>query len=238
MTSFLTHRRLVHDGGLPVHLRHAALRTCLARFAPYGLRATYHHLTLSARMPRRLEADPPALVRAVEELHEARVLRLAQSERYAARRRAEKGAGRRAVTGPPAWWEASWWDSPNDAWLHDPTCHPPLTLPEYVRRQGALLDGAALAGCPACGDERRRRCGPPGTGSSRRAGPARGCCGRVHVGGGTASTRWQGRLGGVRRRDHMTDAGTPNPHWPGPAAASSLLGRRADGRLRLCEPGR
>ncbi|MFI6843066.1 hypothetical protein OG535_09710 [Kitasatospora sp. NBC_00085] len=239
MTSFLTHRRLVHDGGLPVHLRHAALRTCLARFAPYGLRATYHHLTLSARMPRRLEADPPALVRAVEELHEARVLRLAQSERYAARRRAEKGAGRRAVTGPPAWWEASWWDSPNDAWLHDPTCHPPLTLPEYVRRQGALLDGAALAGCPACGDERPAALRSTGHGFVEAcracARVLRPCpCGRRHRVDPVAGAGWAG----VRRRDHMTDAGTPNPHWPGPAAASSLLGRRADGRLRLCEPGR
>ncbi|MEU6232889.1 hypothetical protein [Kitasatospora sp. NPDC047058] len=192
MAGFRTHRRLVHDDGLPVHRRHAALRTCLTRFAPYGLRATYHHLTLSARIPRRLDAAPGALVRAVEELHEARVLQLAQLERYAARRRAEKAAGRRAPGGPRAWWEAGWWEAPNSAWLHDPACHPPLRLPEYVRRQGALLDGAVLAGCPACGDNGRRRCGRPGTGSPSCAGPADGCCGRARAGGGTGSTRSPG----------------------------------------------
>ena len=81
MTSFLTHRAHVHDARLPLRRRHSALRTCITLFAPYGFRATYHHLTLSAAIPRRLEADPDALVRAVEELHEARVLWLARAER-------------------------------------------------------------------------------------------------------------------------------------------------------------
>lgn len=97
MTSFLTHRAHVHDAGLPLHRRHSALRTCLTAFAPYGLRTTYHHLTLSPAIPRRLEADPDALVRAVEELHEARVLWLVRADHYAEQRRAEKQAGRRAV---------------------------------------------------------------------------------------------------------------------------------------------
>ncbi|MFB7615556.1 hypothetical protein [Kitasatospora sp. NPDC056181] len=220
MTSFLTHRRLVHDGGLPVHRRHVALRTCLTRFAPYGLRATYHHLTLSARIPRRLEADPPALVRAVEELHEARVLWLAQLERYTARRRVEKGAGRRTAAGPVAWWEASWWDSPHDAWLHDPVSHPPLPLPEYVRRQGALLDGAALTGCPACGDERPAVLRSTGHGFVEACGACarvrRPCpCGRHHRVRPVAGADWAA----LWRRDHMTDAGTPDPHWLWTAAA-------------------
>ncbi|WP_239077911.1 hypothetical protein [Streptomyces sp. SID9124] len=154
MTSFLTHRAHVRDAGLPVHRRHSALRTCLTLFAPYGFRATYHHL--SAAIPRRLEADPDALVRAVEELHEARVLWLARVEEYAAQRRVEKRAGRRAVANPPPWWLRSWSESPNRSWYEDLFRHPSLRLPEYVRRQNALLDGADLPGCPACGDE-----GPP-----------------------------------------------------------------------------
>lgn len=78
MTSFLTNRAHVHDARLPLRRRHSALRNCITLFAPYGFRATYHHLTLSAAIPRRLEADPDSLVRAVEELFEARVLWLAR----------------------------------------------------------------------------------------------------------------------------------------------------------------
>ncbi|MEJ8645175.1 hypothetical protein WKI68_36065 [Streptomyces sp. MS1.HAVA.3] len=45
---------------------------------PYGFRATYHHLCRSARIPRTLADDPASLVRAVEELHEARLVWLAE----------------------------------------------------------------------------------------------------------------------------------------------------------------
>lgn len=216
MTSFHTHRALVHDASLPPHRRHAALRTCLTRFAPYGLRATYHHLTVSARMPRLLEADPEALVRAVDELHEARELWRARAEEYAARRRAQKRAGRRL---PPetAWWNRLWWGSPNAAWEHDPFLHPPLRLPDYVRRQNALLDGVELPGCPACGEQ-----GPPvplptGHGDGR----AELCrtCARVLTPCGCG--QWHRfepvlRIGWSRtwRREHMTGTGEPSPRWP------------------------
>lgn len=145
MTSFLTHRARVHDAGLPLCRRHSALRTCITLFAPYGFRATYHHLTLSAAIPRRLEADPDALVRAVEELHEARMLWLARVEEYAAQRRAEKRAGRRAVPNPRPWWLRSRWDGPDRAWHEDPSRHPSLRLSEYVRRQHAPGEGLSLA---------------------------------------------------------------------------------------------
>ncbi|WP_406196991.1 hypothetical protein OH807_10995 [Kitasatospora sp. NBC_01560] len=220
MPSFLTHRGRVHDDARPVHRRHSALRTCLTLFAPYGLRATYHHLTLSARIPRRLDADPGALVRAVEELHEARLLWLAQQERYVARRRTEKAAGLRAATGAPDVYGPYWPESPNSAWLHDPACHPPLRLPEYVRRQAALLDGAVLPGCPACGDGRpaaQRSTGHgfvelcPGCGRVRRLCP----CGERHRVDPVAGVSWPA----VWRREHMTDAGTPDPYWLRASAA-------------------
>ncbi|MFE9456169.1 hypothetical protein [Streptomyces californicus] len=179
------------------------------------MRATYHHLTLSAAIPRRLEADPDALVRAVEELHEARVLWLARAEEYAARRRAEKSAGRRAVVNPRPWWLQSWWEGPNRAWYDDPSRHPALRLPAYVLRQNAILDGAELPGCHACGDDR-----PPVSHSTGHGWVelCRGCawvltpcpCGQRHRVTPDTPFDWYG----IWRRAHMSDEGTPNPHWP------------------------
>ncbi|MGW0949999.1 hypothetical protein ACWD4O_46805 [Streptomyces sp. NPDC002623] len=215
MTSFLTHRARVHDARLPLRRRHSALRTCITLFAPYGFRATYHHLTLSAAIPRRLEADPDALVRAVEELHEARVLWLARAQEYAAQRRAEKRSGRRAVANPRPWWLRSRWEGPDRAWYEDPFRHPSLRLPEYVRRQNAILDGAELPGCPACGDE-----GPlePNSTGHGRVELCRGCawapvpcpCGQRHRLVPDIPYGWNE----IWQRAHMSDDGMPNPHWP------------------------
>ncbi|KPI31967.1 hypothetical protein ACGFZJ_11445 [Streptomyces sp. NPDC048253] len=215
MTSFLSHRARVHDAQLPLHRRHSALRTCLTVFAPYGLRATYHHLTLSAAIPRRLEADPDALARAVEELHEARVLWLVRAEEYAVQRRAEKQGGRRAVPNPRPWWLRSWWEGPERAWFEDPFRHPSLRLSEYVRRQNALLDGADLPGCTACGDEGPRVLSSTGHGWVELC---RGCawvlapcpCGQRHRFVPETPFSWNG----IWQRAHMSDDGMPNPHWP------------------------
>ena len=215
MTSFLTHRALVHDARLPLRRRHNALRTCITLFAPYGFRATYHHLTLSAAIPRRLEADPDALVRAVEELYEARVLWRARAEEYAAQRRAEKRSGRRAVSNPRPWWLRSRWDGPDHAWHQDPFRHPSLRLSAYVRRQNAILDGAEPPGCPACGNEGPRVPSPTGHGCIELC---RECswvlapcsCGKRHRFVPEASFSWNG----IWQRAHMSDDGTPNPHWP------------------------
>jgi hypothetical protein len=216
LSSFLTHRARVHDAGLPPHRRHSALRTCLTVFAPYGLRATYHHLTLSARIPRRLEADPDALVRVVEELHEARVLWLAREREWVAQRRGQKWDGRRAVSNPRPWWLRSWWDGSERAWYDDPFRHPALRLPEYVRRQNALLDGAELPGCPACGDEGPLVSQSTGHGwvelCGRCAWAAAQCpCGQRHRLVPWFAYGWPD----VWRRAHMGDDGLPNPHWPG-----------------------
>ncbi|KUM82413.1 MULTISPECIES: hypothetical protein [Streptomyces] len=228
MTSFLTHRARVHDVRLPLHRRHSALRTCVTLFAPYGFRATYHHLTLSAGIPRRLEADPDALVRAVEELHQARVLWLARAEEYVVQRRAEKRAGRRAVPNPRPWWLRSWWAGwagPERAWYEDPFRHPSLRLPEYVRRRNALLDGADLPGCPACGTE-----GPPTSVSTGHSWVelCQGCawaaapcpCGQRHRLLPETPYGWDE----IWQRAHMSDDGLPHPHWP--AGRSAGCGRR------------
>jgi hypothetical protein len=88
VSSFTTHRARVHDTGLPGYLRLSALRTCLLLLAPYGFRATYDHLVLSAGIPTDLnhDSDPHPLARAVEELHAARQLWLPLHERYAEQR--------------------------------------------------------------------------------------------------------------------------------------------------------
>ncbi|MFJ3219146.1 hypothetical protein ACIPLC_24860 [Kitasatospora sp. NPDC086801] len=215
MTSVLTHRARVHDERLSAHRRLGALRTCLTRFAPYGFRATYHHLTLSARMPRLLEADPDSLVRAVEELHEARVLWLARAEEYEALRRAEKRAGRRRPA-EPVWWNHPCWDAPDATWRADPFVHPPLRLPDYVRRQNALLDGADLPGCPACGDEGPTLSRPTAHGRVELcltcARVRQPCpCGRWHRFEPAVRVGWSG----VWRREHLIGTGAPNPRWPG-----------------------
>ncbi|MFI9788542.1 hypothetical protein ACIHEI_34280 [Kitasatospora sp. NPDC051984] len=216
MTSFLTHRARVHDDRLPVHRRHSALRTCATEFAPYGFRATYHHLTLSARIPRRLETDPDALLRAVEELHEARLLWRERAEHFAAQRRAEKRAGRRAVPNPRPWWLWNGSDSwPERVWCDDPFRHPSLHLAAYVRRQNALLDGAELPGCPACGDEGAPTSHATGHGwielCARCSWVTAPCpCGRWHPLEPTVTNSWPA----IWRRAHMGDDGRPNPHWP------------------------
>ncbi|MCX4777080.1 hypothetical protein [Streptomyces sp. NBC_01264] len=93
MTSFATHRLRVHDATLPVHRRMSALRTCLTQFAPYGLRATFHHLRGSAGIPRDPARDPDSLVRAVEELQAAREVWVPGIRAWQAARRIQKRAG-------------------------------------------------------------------------------------------------------------------------------------------------
>lgn len=71
MSSFNTHRRRVYDEGRSARVRHTNLRSCLVPFAPYGFRATYHHLCLSAGIPRNLEKDPSSLIAAERTKHVA-----------------------------------------------------------------------------------------------------------------------------------------------------------------------
>ncbi|MER5729244.1 hypothetical protein ABT084_13065 [Streptomyces sp. NPDC002138] len=140
MTSFATHRLRVHDRARPPHRRLSALRTCLTQFAPYGLRATYHHLCASARVPADLGQDPEALVRAVEELHAAREVWTAEFARWRERRTAQKHAGVRVPD--PA-------EPPRRLWCPDIGFHPTRPLPEVMER---VLRAGRGPGCPVCGE--------------------------------------------------------------------------------------
>ncbi|MFE5555871.1 hypothetical protein [Streptomyces sp. NPDC056544] len=144
MTSFATHRLRVHDVSLAPVQRFCGFRTCVAEFAPYGVRATYHHLVHSARIPADLEEDPDALVRAVEELHAAREIWRAAHATWVVARCAQKAAGVR-IPDPP--------EPTRRLWCPDPEFHPvePLTvtMPHILR-----APPGEWASCPVCDVDR------------------------------------------------------------------------------------
>ncbi|MER5865210.1 hypothetical protein [Kitasatospora sp. NPDC002040] len=206
MTSFTTHRDRVLDPGLSTMQRHRALWVCLDVFAPYGFLRTYHHLTVSALMPRQLEDDPGSLVRAVTELDRARTIRQQAAARYAERRRQEKRAGLRRPDRPGPWW----WPSRPRSYVVDEYCHPALALPEFVGREVRLAEGEQPTGCRSCGDGRPpvlRSTGHgfvelcPGCGWVRQD-----CgCGRSHVFVHPERVSWAS----LRLREHLNGDGRP-----------------------------
>ncbi|NNN30204.1 hypothetical protein HLK59_07470 [Streptomyces sp. S3(2020)] len=155
MSSFTTHRRRVHDESLPARVRHTNLRSCLVHFAPYGFRATYHHLCHSAGIPRDPDQDPGSVVRAMAELHAARQLWLADERAYLTRRRAEKARGSRQVPTDGSWRDRQHrWGS--IAFCPDPAMHPDEPLPvvvERVLRASVPPARTAALTCPVCGTQ-------------------------------------------------------------------------------------
>ncbi|MFD3837589.1 hypothetical protein ACFWWC_15165 [Streptomyces sp. NPDC058642] len=154
MSSFNTHRRRVYDERLPARARHANLRSCLVSFAPYGFRATYHHLCFSAGIPRDPEKDPGSLLRAVEELQDARQLWLADERAYVIRRREEKARGSRQTASEGTWRgrQRGWGKI---AYCPEPTIHPDEPLPvvvERVLRSSLPPDQAVALTCRVCGN--------------------------------------------------------------------------------------
>ncbi|WP_371650875.1 MULTISPECIES: hypothetical protein [unclassified Streptomyces] len=141
----------MHDTRLSARARHASLRTCVVMFAPYGFRATYHHLCRSAGVPARLESDPGALVRAVEELQTARVLWLEDEAAYVARRRREKASGRRDTRADGSWRDVGRGSGGSLVHCPDPGFHPTEPLPVVAERVlgSTLVPGEAPA-CRAC----------------------------------------------------------------------------------------
>ncbi|HEY1230128.1 MAG TPA: hypothetical protein VGF26_22690, partial [Ramlibacter sp.] len=103
MSSFSAQAARVRDAKLPLRRRLLALRECVLHFAPYGFRATWHHLVVNAGLPVYLEEDADSLVRAVDELEEARRLWLAETYAYQTQRRQEKEAGRRQPRRSEGW---------------------------------------------------------------------------------------------------------------------------------------
>ncbi|MFI0741157.1 hypothetical protein ACH4PU_24195 [Streptomyces sp. NPDC021100] len=183
MSSFNLHLRRVHDERLPARMRRSDLRSCLVHFAPYGFHATYHHLTLSARIPENVEDDPASLIRAADELHAARCLWNAHVRARAADRLAEKARGRRHDPTGAAWRAAHGWRTWRQGWNNiafcpDWTVHPTEPLPVVIERVihwTPPTDASHAPTCRACGYGGGTR-GEPGTGSPATA------CGRCGVG--------------------------------------------------------
>ena len=175
VTSFPAQARRVRDSTLSPQRRLYALRECALHCAPYGFRATWHHLVVAARIPRSLTDDLDALVRAVDELQRTRDVVVPRAQEFAALRRREKATGRRLPRTPPPW---NSWGWSRIAYCPDPEHHPTGPLATVVQ---AVLDrhDAGISvdrHCLVCGIERPR--------------PGRACptCG-VHPDGPAA--RWR-----------------------------------------------
>ncbi|MGW4689641.1 hypothetical protein ACWEPM_32780 [Streptomyces sp. NPDC004244] len=224
MTSFATHRRRVHDVSRPPHRRLSALRTCLTEFAPYGFRATYHHLTLSAGIPARLEDDPGALVWAVEELHAARELWRAEYAARQVRRTVQKASGVR-VPNPP--------EPARRLWCPDPEFHPDEPLHVVMPRILRTASGAP-GGLPGLRD------GPRHPGPPRRLAPPpalRGLRGepRRHPDG--AGRGGAGRAGGALAAGVAPVGAAPGSGGGGRAARSGRPRALRTGRRRAVYAG-
>jgi hypothetical protein len=152
VSSFPAQADRVRNAGLPLRRRLLALRECVLRFSPYGFRATWHHLVLRAGVPVSLESDPDSLLRAVDELEDARRLWLAEVQAFALRRRREKASGRRRPGH-----DTTWYSRPQRlAFCPDPEFHPTEPLVTVVARLIAAYRSQVVPAdrCPACGNTR------------------------------------------------------------------------------------
>jgi hypothetical protein len=152
VSSFPAQIRKAGDSSLPPIKRLHGLRESTLHFSPYGFRATWHHLVVSAAIPQCLDDDPDSLSRAATELAHARELWHTAARSFAARRRTQKSHGRRTPM------TSEWWFSSNGrlAYCPDPEVHPCEPLPVVVvhliaaYRAGADED----ADCLVCGRAR------------------------------------------------------------------------------------
>jgi hypothetical protein len=130
--------------------RRTSLRKCLERFAPYGHRATWHHLSLRAGFaPEDRVPDPARLMSALDELEEARAVWLGYEADFARRRRAEKHHGVRQPSAVDDW-HLHTWGGCDLLPCEDPTTHPDGRLPDVLRRLIQAMESGPETGCPIC----------------------------------------------------------------------------------------
>ncbi|MFE6777665.1 hypothetical protein [Streptomyces sp. NPDC057702] len=156
MAGFRALAREVRDPRNSVALRRTSLRKCLERFAPYGHRATWHHLCVRTGMrPADRDPDPARLVAALTELEEAREVWLAYEAEFAARRRREKHDGVRQPGAVDDWHRLTWGGC-EVVRCADPETHPAAPLPQVLRQVIAAMETSEgpAAGCPVCGQDR------------------------------------------------------------------------------------
>ncbi|MEE1942773.1 hypothetical protein V1L54_25755 [Streptomyces sp. TRM 70361] len=134
MAGFNALAEQVRDPDRDPSQRRQALRKCLERFAPYGHRATWHHLCARAGIsPDDRRPDPERLVAALEELEEAREVWLAYERAFALRRRRQKYDGIRQPPGADDWHRRSW-GGRQLLPVKNPEAAPPAPLAEVLRR--------------------------------------------------------------------------------------------------------
>lgn len=153
MAGFRSLARQAREPRNDLALRRYSLRKCLERFAPYGHRATWDHLCLRAGFgPQDRSPEPARLLRALEELEEAREVWLRYESAFAARRRREKHDGLRRP-GTVDDWHRLTWGGFGVAWCEDPAVHPHESLAEVLGRIIAALEREPGEGCPVCGGQ-------------------------------------------------------------------------------------
>ncbi|MGP3984747.1 hypothetical protein [Streptomyces sp. KR80] len=154
MAGFRSLAEHVRDPLIVTRRRRTALRKCLEKFAPYGHRATWHHLCTRVGIGTEdRQPDPERLVAALAELEEARTIWLAYEEQFAARRKREKHDGLRQP-GALDGWHRRTWGGCGVLWCDDPLLHPSAPLPDVLRRLITALDAAPGAICPVCAGDR------------------------------------------------------------------------------------
>jgi hypothetical protein len=172
VTSFPAAARRVRERDRTPRDKLLALRECVLRFPPYGFRATWHHLVVSANVPSVLDDDLDSLLRAVDELAQARRVFTRYRAAHAARRRREKARGRRVPRGADRWLAVN----AVIAYCPDFEKHPTGRLAVEVRRIIAAFEAEVDVSttCRACGlgltaDAPCPRCGvdPSGVGARR-----------------------------------------------------------------------
>ncbi|MEU6174714.1 hypothetical protein ABZ832_22725 [Streptantibioticus parmotrematis] len=154
MAGFRSLARRVRDPRLVAAERRTSLRRCLEHFAPYGHRATWHHLCERHGMaPHDRHPRPDQLLAAMEELEEARRVWQVYEARFADRRRREKRDGVRKPTAMDDW-HLRTWGGFGVAWCEDPARHPDERLADVLRRLTTALDSGPGDGCPVCASPR------------------------------------------------------------------------------------
>ncbi|MFR9754198.1 hypothetical protein [Streptomyces sp. TR06-5] len=143
MAGFRALAEQVRDPDRAPSQRRQALRRCLERFAPYGHRATWHHLCRRAGFhPDDRDPDPALLVEALDELERARDVWLAYEEEVAERRRREKQEGIRQPTALDGWHTLTW-GGRSLLPCKDPTAPPDTHLADVLNRLIRAMERAA-----------------------------------------------------------------------------------------------
>ncbi|MBH5334108.1 hypothetical protein IHE55_04550 [Streptomyces pactum] len=153
MAGFRALAREVRNPHRHIAARRSSLRKCLERFAPYGHRATWHHLCARAGFaPEDRAPDPALLIRALEELEEARDVWLGYEAEFAERRRAEKHLGIRQPNAVEEW-HVRTWGGCDIVPCESPTEHPRARLAAVLRRMIRAMESGPRGCCPVCAEE-------------------------------------------------------------------------------------